>query len=179
MCTHSKPGRIICYEHLSVKISSSYFSHAILNSLRMWVFPLTFLYIYINNIGPWTSHWKGLVLRRKGIWILDLCSSAQDGGWWGGVQGHWLKLWQLDHLVCNPMWIAESVGEAIIKFGFPLILLYSGDWSLVTGKQIQWPSRGSLHYGWVKPQIPSISLGTMFLSEAPEGKVWKSAFRPF
>lgn len=86
----------------------------------------------------------------------------------GVVQGHWLKFWQLDHLVCNPMWLADSVGEAIMKVGFPLILLYSGHWALVTGKQIQWPSRGSLHHGWVKPQIPSITLGTMFLSEAPE-----------
>lgn len=49
------------------------------------------------------------------------------------------------------MQTTEYVREAIMSINFLLILLYSVDWTLMTGKQIQLSSRGSLYHGSVKP----------------------------
>lgn len=41
------------------------------------------------------------------------------------------------------MWTIESVGEEIMRVNFILILLYSGDWTLVSGKQFNSPAEAA------------------------------------
>lgn len=92
-----------------------------LPSFLSFSFTLPLPSFYINNVSLWTSHWKGLALMRKDIWILDLYSSVQDGEFGTIDYGSG----KIGYSVHNLMGTTKSAREAIMSsFCFNLALFW-------------------------------------------------------